>query len=164
MLPYNIRDAVAKGTEALHSSPTSIQHSIDELNSLKVAIRRSPTVGTNTAIPRVTKAGLACIVAPPTSCHPSPSTHVIFTITAWIMIFEYLTALKKYRIWWHETKIDEASITYKGMEWLCGHPSPLQKKVKDYVSVASTFLTLRKIISLCHYPKDVGKEKAMYTE
>jgi len=37
----------------------------------------------------------------------------------------------------------------------------LRKKVEDYGSIVSAFLSLKKTSSMCYHPNDVGKEKAM---
>jgi len=63
-----------------------------------------------------------------------------------------------------KTKIHEASMIYKGIERLYGDLNPLMKKVEDYRSAISPFLSLKKAASMCHHPNDVGKEKAMCSE
>jgi len=63
-----------------------------------------------------------------------------------------------------EAKIQEAPMIYKGTERLCGDPNPLQKKVKDYRSAASAYLSLNKAVSLCCHSIIVGQQKAAYIE
>ena len=53
---------------------------------------------------------------------------------------------------------------YKGIERLCGDPTPLKKRVEDYGSAVSAFLSLKKAASSCRHPNDVAKEKALCTE
>ena len=53
---------------------------------------------------------------------------------------------------------------YKGIEWLYGDLNPLRKKMEDYGSVVSTFLSLKKAASTCSHPDDVEKEKALYAQ
>jgi len=53
---------------------------------------------------------------------------------------------------------------YKGIERLCGDLTPLRKKVEDYRSVVSAFLSLKKAASSCHHPDNAAKEKALCTE
>lgn len=55
---------------------------------------------------------------------------------------------------------------YKGIERLCGDPTPLKKKVEDYGSAMSAYLSLKKAASSCCHLDDVVKvkEKAMCTE
>ena len=53
---------------------------------------------------------------------------------------------------------------YKGIERLCGDPTPLKKRVEDYGSAVSAFLSLKKATSSCCHTDDVAKEKALCTE
>ena len=48
-----------------------------------------------------------------------------------------MAALKKAGLDAVEAKIQEAPMIYKGIEQLCGDPTPLQKKVEDYGSAVS---------------------------
>ena len=63
-----------------------------------------------------------------------------------------------------ETKIHEASLMYKGINRHYGDPNPFRKKVEDYGSDAPAFLSLRKVASLCHHPKNKVNEKIMCFE
>ena len=63
-----------------------------------------------------------------------------------------------------EAKIQEAPMIYKGIEQLCGDPTRLRKKVEDYRGVASTYLSLKKVSSLCRHPTVIGQEKATCTK
>ena len=60
------------------------------------------------------------------------------------MGYEYLTNLKSAKFDGVETKIQGASMVYKGIERLCGDPNPSRKKVEDYGSALSAFLSLKK--------------------
>jgi len=51
---------------------------------------------------------------------------------------EYLTTLKNVKFYEMETKIHDASMMYKGIEWLSKDTNPLRKKLEDYESVVST--------------------------
>jgi len=53
---------------------------------------------------------------------------------------------------------------YKGIERLCGDPTPLRKKVEDYGSVLYAYLSLKKATSLCCHLIVAGQQKASYTE
>ena len=53
---------------------------------------------------------------------------------------------------------------YKGIERLCGDPTPLQKKVKDYRSTVSAYLSLKKATSLCCHLTIVGEQKVVCTK
>ena len=64
-MPHIVGDITEKGIEALHASPTSSQHSVDGTNSLELAARRLPTVGSNTTIARATKTRPIYIIPPP---------------------------------------------------------------------------------------------------
>jgi len=52
----------------------------------------------------------------------------------------------------------------QGDSTTCGDSNPLRKKVEDYGSAISAFLSLKKVASLCHHPNNVVKEKALGTE
>jgi len=54
-----------------------------------------------------------------------------------------------------EAKIQGASMIYKGIERLCGDPNSLRKKVEDYGSAVSAFLSLKKAASTCRHQHDV---------
>jgi len=53
---------------------------------------------------------------------------------------------------------------YKGIEQVYGDPNPLQKKVEDYRSVVSAYLSLKKAASLCCHSIVVGKQKTACTQ
>ena len=53
---------------------------------------------------------------------------------------------------------------YKGIQRLCGDPTPLGKKVEDYKSTVSAYLSLKKAASLCHHPTIVRQQKAACAE
>jgi len=53
---------------------------------------------------------------------------------------------------------------YKGIKRLCGDPTPLRKKVEDYGSAVSTYLSLKKVASSCPHPIVVRQQKATYVE
>ena len=80
------------------------------------------------------------------------------------MEFEYLTSLKNAKFDEIEGKLESAPMIYKGIERLCGDPTPLRKKVKDYGRAVSAFLSLKKAISSCRHPDDMAREKAMCIE
>jgi len=73
---------------------------------------------------------------------------------------KYFTSLKTVNFDEVEAKIQEASLIYKGIEQLCEDLNPLRKKVKDYGSVVSAFLSLKKTASMCHHLDNVEKVKA----
>ena len=52
--PHAIGDGTSKGIEASYALPTTSKHSVKGPTSLKVAMKRLPTVGTFTIIPEVT--------------------------------------------------------------------------------------------------------------
>jgi len=81
-----------------------------------------------------------------------------------VMGSKYLVAMKKADLDVVEAKIQEAPMIYTGIEWLCGDSTPLQKKVEDYGSAISAYLSLKKAASLCRHPTVVGQQKATYTE
>jgi len=53
---------------------------------------------------------------------------------------------------------------YKGIERLYADSTPLRKKVEDYGSVVSAYLSLKKATSLYCHLIDVGKERATCTK
>jgi len=60
-----------------------------------------------------------------------------------------------------EARLQGPPMIYKGIEWLCGDPNPLRKKVEGYKSAISTFLSLEKAASTYRSIDDVVKEKAL---
>ena len=70
--------------------------------------------------------------------------------------YEYLAALKKADLDTVEAKIQEPPMIYKGIEQLCRDPTSLRKKVEDYKSAISAYLSLKKVTSLCRHPTIVG--------
>ena len=62
---------------------------------------------------------------------------------------KYLVALKKDDLDVVEAKIQEHPMIYKGIERLCGDSTPLKKKVEDYGSAVTAYLSLKKAASLC---------------
>ena len=52
---------------------------------------------------------------------------------------------------------------YKGINLLCSDPTPLRKRVDDYKTVVSAYLSLKKIAPLCHHPT-CGEQKTACTE
>jgi len=77
---------------------------------------------------------------------------------------EYLTSLKNVKFDEVKGRLQVAPMIYQGIERLYVDPSHLRKKVEDYDSVVSAFLSLKKTAFLCHHPDDVAKEKALCTE
>jgi len=75
------------------------------------------------------------------------------------MRFEYLATLKKADLDAVEAKIQDAPMIYKGIERLCGDPTPLWEKVEDYGSAVSVYLSLKKAASLCRHSTVVGQQK-----
>ena len=76
---------------------------------------------------------------------------------------KYLAALKKVDLNVVEAKIQEAPMIYKGIKQLCGDSTPLLKKMEDYGTVVSSYLTLKKCASLCRYPTVVRQQKTACT-
>jgi len=77
---------------------------------------------------------------------------------------EYLASLKNAKFDEVEEKLQGAPMMYKGIERLCEDPTPLRKKVEDYRSVVSAFLSLKKVTSSCRHLDDAAKEKALCTK
>ena len=77
---------------------------------------------------------------------------------------EYLTNLKNIKFKEVEGKLQSATTIYKGIERLRGDPTPLKKKMEDYGSAVSAFLSLKKAASSCRHLDDVAKEKAFCTK
>ena len=78
---------------------------------------------------------------------------------------EYLTSLKNVKFEEVEEKLQSIPMIYKRIERLCEDPTPLKKKkMEDYGSAVSAFLSLKKAASSCRHPDDVAKEKALCTE
>ena len=48
---------------------------------------------------------------------------------------------------------------YKGIEQLCGDLTPLWKRVEDYRSAVSAYLSLKKVAALYRHPIVVGQQK-----
>ena len=59
-----------------------------------------------------------------------------------------MAALKNVDLDAMEAKIQDAPKIYKGIERLCGDSIPLRKKVEDYESAVSAYLSLKKVASL----------------
>ena len=81
-----------------------------------------------------------------------------------VMGSEYWVALEKANLDAMEVKIQEVTMIYKGIEWLCGDPTPLWKKLENYSCAISAYLSLKKAASLCCYSTIVGQPKAACTE
>ena len=77
---------------------------------------------------------------------------------------KYLTSLKNAKFDEIEGKFQAAPMIYEGIERLCRNPTPLRKRVEDYGSAVSAFLSLNKVAFSCRQPDDVAKEKALCTE
>jgi len=78
--------------------------------------------------------------------------------------FEYLIALKNVDLDAVEANILEAFMIYKGIERLCGDPNPMQKRLDDYGSPVSAYVSLKKVVSLCRHLTIIGEKKALCTE
>ena len=52
---------------------------------------------------------------------------------------------------------------YKGINLLCSDPTPLRKRVDDYKTAVSAYLSLKKIAPLCHH-LTCGEQKTACTE
>ena len=76
---------------------------------------------------------------------------------------EYLASLKNVKFEEIEGKVQSALMICKGIERVRGDPTP-SKKMEDYGSAVSAFLSLKKAVFLCRHPDDVAKEKALCTE
>jgi len=77
--------------------------------------------------------------------------------------FEYLTTLKKANFNVVETKIQEPSMIYKRIEWLCVDLVPLQKRAEDYGCALFGYSYLKKAASSCRHTIDEGKKKIIWT-
>jgi len=77
---------------------------------------------------------------------------------------KYLVALKKDDLDVVEAKIQEHPMIYKGIERLCGDSTLLQKKVEDYGSAVTAYLSLKKATSLCYHSTVVRQQKTACTE
>jgi len=116
-------------TTFMHESPTPSQHLVKGPTSLEMAARRLSSVYSPIAIPRVTGGKLARSIAlPTTSFSPGPYTPGIIMVAIYVMGSEYLAALKKADPDAVEAKIQEAPMIYKGIERLCGYPTPCKKR------------------------------------
>jgi len=74
-----------------------------------------------------------------------------------VMGFENLVVSEKPNLNAVEAKIQETPTIYKGIERICDDPTPLWKKMEDYRSAVSAYLSLKKAASLCHYLTVVEK-------
>jgi len=77
---------------------------------------------------------------------------------------KYLTTLKKTNFDVEKTKILGVVMIYKGIMQFYDDLNPLKKGVEDRRSVISTYLSLKKVASLCCHPTNVGKGKEMCIE
>jgi len=85
-----------------------------------------------------------------------------FTAVIQVMVSKYLAALKKADLNAVEAKIQETPMIYRRMERLCGDMTPLWKKLEDYGSAVSAYLSLKKAASLCHHLIVVRQQKRPY--
>ena len=149
----------------MRASATESHHSVDGPNSLEVATRGLLSADTDVGTPGGSKGKLSRAAAPSTTSFcPGPGSQSIFTAAIRVMGSEYLTSLKSVKFEQVEGKLQSAPMIYKGIERLCGDPTPLKKRVEDYGSAVSAFLSLKKATSSCRHPDDVAKEKALCTE
>jgi len=77
---------------------------------------------------------------------------------------KYLAAWKKADLNAVEAKIQDTPMIYKGIEPICGDLTPLRKKVEDYRSAISTYLSLKKDASLCRHPIVIRQQKVACIE
>ena len=163
--PHEVGSSASRETEALRASATQSHHSVDGPNSLEVATRGLRSADADVGTPGGPRGKLSCAAAPSTTSFcPGPGSQSIFTTAIRVMGSEYLTSLKNVKFEEVEGKLQSAPMIYKGIERLHGDPTPLKKKVEDYGSAVSAFLSLKKAASSCRHPDDVAKEKAFCTE
>lgn len=157
--------SASRGTEALHVSATRSKHSVDRPNSLEVAARKLPTTAADVSTPGGLKKRLSCVASPfVTSFYPKPGSQSIFIAVIRVIGSKHLVSLKNVRFDEVGGRLQGAPMIYKEIEWLCGDPTPLRKKVEDYGSAASAFLSLKKAASSCRHPNDITKENALCIE
>jgi len=163
--PHEVRSSASRETEALRASATRSHHLVDGPNSLEVATTGLWSADADVGTLEGPKGKLSYAAAPSTTSFcPRPGFQSIFTTAIQAIGSEYLTSLKNVKFEEVEGKLQSAPMIYKGIERLHRDPTPLKKKVEDYGSAVSAFLSLKKAASSCRHPDDVAKEKALCTE